>query len=112
MTDVKAYMERRERCKELRKNGNGFGLTLGMAVKIWPTPTVSDTKPASSGEIKEYRSENRRTTVQRLRAAATDPDQVGGSLNPTWVEWLMGYPLGWTDLEGSATRSSRRLSKR
>jgi hypothetical protein len=24
-------------------------------------------------------------------------DQVGGSLNPTWVEWLMGFPLGWTD---------------
>jgi hypothetical protein len=18
-------------------------------------------------------------------------------LNPTWVEWLMGWPLGWTD---------------
>jgi hypothetical protein len=23
----------------------------------------------------------------------------GGSLNPTWVEWLMGWPLGWTDLK-------------
>jgi DNA (cytosine-5)-methyltransferase 1 len=22
-----------------------------------------------------------------------------GRLNPTWVEWLMGFPLGWTDLE-------------
>ena len=20
----------------------------------------------------------------------------GGRLNPTWVEWLMGFPLGWT----------------
>lgn len=27
----------------------------------------------------------------------------GGSLNPTWVEWLMGFPLGWTDLELSET---------
>ena len=25
-------------------------------------------------------------------------DQFGGSLNPQWVEWLMGYPDGWTDL--------------
>lgn len=24
---------------------------------------------------------------------------VGGKLNPTWVEWLMGFPLGWTDLD-------------
>ena len=24
---------------------------------------------------------------------------VSGQLNPTWVEWLMGFPEGWTDLE-------------
>lgn len=29
----------------------------------------------------------------------------GGQLNPTWVEWLMGFPLGWTALEASETRS-------
>ena len=22
-----------------------------------------------------------------------------GQLNPTWVEWLMGFPGGWTALE-------------
>lgn len=32
--------------------------------------------------------------------------QAGGQLNPTWVEWLMGFPLGWTDLEPSGTHSS------
>ena len=25
--------------------------------------------------------------------------QAGGSLNPQWVEWLMGWSLGWTDLK-------------
>jgi len=25
-------------------------------------------------------------------------DQVGGSLNPDWVEWIMGVPLGWTSM--------------
>ena len=29
---------------------------------------------------------------------AGDKRAIGGSLNPTWVEWLMGFPLGWTDL--------------
>lgn len=28
---------------------------------------------------------------------------VDGRLNPTWVEWLMGFPIGWTELEGSET---------
>ena len=25
--------------------------------------------------------------------------QTGGSLNPTWEEWLMGFPMGWTELK-------------
>ena len=29
---------------------------------------------------------------------------VGGRLNPTWVEWLMGFPLGWTDCSASETQ--------
>jgi len=33
-----------------------------------------------------------------------------GALNPTWVEWLMGYPTGWTVLEDSETPSSRKSS--
>lgn len=27
----------------------------------------------------------------------------GGQLNPTWVEWLMGWPLEWTALKPLAT---------
>ena len=27
--------------------------------------------------------------------------QLGGPPNPTWQEWLMGFPLGWTDIGGS-----------
>jgi hypothetical protein len=25
--------------------------------------------------------------------------KTSGKLNPTWVEWLMGFPLEWTDLK-------------
>jgi hypothetical protein len=32
-------------------------------------------------------------------------------LNPTWVEWLMGFPLGWTDCEHLATPSFRKSLK-
>jgi DNA (cytosine-5)-methyltransferase 1 len=35
------------------------------------------------------------------------PDLATGALNPTWVEWLMGWPLGWTDLKPLETDKSR-----
>lgn len=28
---------------------------------------------------------------------------VGGKLNPTWVAWLMGFPLSWSKLEDTET---------
>lgn len=74
-------MERRRRLKEKHGNGNGFGLTLGQHVAT--LQASQSPSGQSSGE-------------------ATPPT----SLNPAWVEWLMGFPIGWTDLEGSATPSS------
>jgi site-specific DNA-cytosine methylase len=46
-------------------------------------------------------------TANRLDYAILSRE-VGGSLNPTWVEWLMGYPLGWTDLEHLEMQSYRQ----
>jgi hypothetical protein len=31
-----------------------------------------------------------------------------GQLNPEWVAWLMGYPIGWLNLKDSVTPSSRK----
>lgn len=64
-----------------------------------PTLTANDCKPAGKVEVMEYRQENRRTTVQRLRSAVTEPEQLGGTLNPDWCEWFMGWPIGWTASE-------------
>ena len=37
--------------------------------------------------------------------------QVGGKLNPSWVEWLMGYPIGFTACAASGIASSRKSLK-
>jgi hypothetical protein len=34
-----------------------------------------------------------------LDATVQEQEHASGPLNPTWVEWLMGVPLGWTDPE-------------
>lgn len=38
-------------------------------------------------------------SVNTLNTTANcTPAPASGLLNPQWVEWLMGWPLGWTDL--------------
>ena len=32
-----------------------------------------------------------------------------GQLNPSWVEWLMGWPIGWTDLKPLETDRFRSV---
>ncbi len=66
------------------------GTPLSLAVKKWPTPTAHNAKEGA------HPSEYERNTP-------TLAAQAGGPLNPTWTEWLMGWPLGWTDLRPSAT---------
>ena len=60
------------------------GMPLGVAVRRWPTPTAQDAK-------------NNGSKSQRQRNTKPLNAEVGGKLNPTWVEWLMGFVSGHTD---------------
>lgn len=63
--------------------------------RLWPTPTTRDHKGGYQGG----RIRNGKVSWDTLDVAVqyTDnPHKNGGQLNPTWVEWLMGYPVGWT----------------
>jgi hypothetical protein len=67
-----------------------------VARAMWPTPTTDD---ASNVNPKPNRFRGLVAVVNEQ----SETYQDGGKLNPTWVEWLMGFPLGWTDLEDSGT---------
>jgi hypothetical protein len=55
----------------------------------WPTPTVDDSKNVT----------RKSGAFQSLTRSVQETTQVNGKLNPMWVEWLMGFPTGWTDLK-------------
>lgn len=66
-----SWLKRRERLKKNKYNGNGAGMPLAIAVQIgpaWPSATPESIAPSAQGR-----------------------------LNPAWVEWLMGFPIGWTE---------------
>ena len=70
----------------------------------WPTPRASEWKGCGP---KGSKSQKYRLEKRYLDATVLEQEQNGGSLNPTWVEWLMGYPGGWTVCEPWAMPSSR-----
>jgi hypothetical protein len=65
---------------------------------LWPTPVASDWK--NSGFPPAAANWDSLPGKLMKRGLAKSGD---GHLNPTWVEWLMGFPEGWTDLEHSET---------
>ena len=69
-----------------RVNDKHPNLEREVARSLWPTPTAHNAKEAG------YPAEGKRNTP-------TLAWQVGGRLNPEWVEWLMGYPINHTALK-------------
>lgn len=59
--------------------------SLEAMVNVIPTPQSRDWKGSSGRSAKGLELDL--------------PTFVGGHLNPDWVEWLMGWPRGWTSLE-------------
>jgi hypothetical protein len=81
-----------------------------VVARLYPTPRASDgakggpNQRGSKGDLTlpSFVAKNiQRTGLPGLPTDAGKP--IGRQLSPRFVEWLMGFPDGWTDLEGSAT---------
>lgn len=99
---------------------------LQMALSMWPTPSASNSgctaltpvltkngtirhknragtqSYARLGQVAAMfptpKAQNARSNGERHGSGGPSLDAVaGGALNPDWVEWLMGFPTGWTD---------------
>lgn len=100
---VESWEARRAKLKETLKNGNGCGTPLAMAAKMWPTPTASEsanrnTKPCPSHQIGMH---------GKVLAG-----EVGGNLSADWVECLMGFPPGWSEVSLVDQASLKKHGKR
>lgn len=93
---------------ELRTCGTDYGL--------WPTPCATDSSDrkvsARMHETKNgtFKHIGENGTLSQVRLSQVvkhrTPDGVG-RLNPDWVEWLMGWPIGHTELRPLETARFR-----
>jgi hypothetical protein len=93
--------------KIIKRWASGRQINLSEQVRIWPTPAARDYRGANGYETTLRKlSEGGRPHLDQLPNAVqlAEGRSIRGQLNPTWVEWLMGFPAGWTDLSNSETQ--------
>ena len=132
ITGGNLYVTETGTVRHMRPDGKSSNRGLAASAAMWPTPTatlgtkggrVTPRKSREGGTLIEavsQRSTWATPTVHgnynRAGVSAKSGDglatQAGGSLNPTWVEWLMGWPLGWTDLKPLVTARCRNAQRR
>ena len=113
------WQTRRDAMRAKGINGNGCGTPLAIAARLWPTPTTQDSAASGSAGYSTESGRHAGTTLTDATARrvwATPRNNTGpstdhqhlsidgqvrtatGKLNPAWVEQLMGFPDGWTDV--------------
>jgi hypothetical protein len=70
---------------------------LQMAAMMWPTPQAHDSTLGHAKRVGRYGTKHGGRNPNDEAVASTE--QPTGALNPPWVEWLMGWPTGWTGCE-------------
>lgn len=87
----------------VNKKGERWSVKLKDAVhfeekKMWPTPMAHENRLGY-----QNRNNGKKGSQKSLTTEVIDDmggrDKVIGQLNPQWVEWLMGWPIGHTELK-------------
>ena len=125
ITGGNLYVTETGTVRHMRPDGKSSNRGLAASAAMWPTPTSS--LGTNGGRVTPAKAREGGTLIEALSArtfatpTARDwrsgkasqathdrnsrplSEQIGGLLNPEWVEWLMNWPIGWTDLKHSAT---------
>ena len=83
---------------------------LGRQIAMLPTPQNRDYRSPDLPDSGNFqRKVKRGFTIDLNSKIGTS---CGLKLQPAFVEWMQGFPIGWTDLKHSAMPSSRKLHTR
>ena len=74
--------------------------------KLIPTPRASDYKGSATNRFYTHTHTHRRGAYRHQLCELLEATPLGiiGRSNPEFLEWMMGYPIGWTELNASETQ--------
>jgi hypothetical protein len=75
------------------------GTEYGLSEQTWPTPDANCGMRGTQPNWTPKRKSGHQAQYSINQAVRDLEQNIGGKLNPMWVEWLMGWPLAWTDLK-------------
>tara|TARA_R110001606_G_scaffold68659_7_gene156579 strand:+ start:302 stop:1162 length:861 start_codon:yes stop_codon:yes gene_type:complete len=85
--------------KSMRRNSRPLNEVVVREERMWPTPMAHEARLGY-----QDRSRGKKGTQESLTTKVINNlggrQEVSGQLNPEWVEWLMGFPIGWTESRG------------
>ena len=82
------------------KKGERWGVKLRDAMEMYPTPTARDHKDMG------YQPTWKPSRDKSVPRTVLKNNKPGGKLNPTFVEFLMGFPMNWTKTEPTESKPS------
>jgi hypothetical protein len=79
--------------------------------EFWAKPTAREAKDCGLDLIQTRKDGKKRDDGLTRQVSLLAGLNRGGRLNPEWVEWLMGWPIGWTACEPAETESCLNRQK-
>lgn len=79
--------------------------THAKGCSLWPTPTKRDGRTVKGGRDRKRAPTSGKSLTQTLGEMFGWPP---GRVHPSFLEWLMGFPAGWTETADSETPSCRK----
>jgi hypothetical protein len=82
------------------------GTESGFVGQTFPTPDASCGQRGTQPHWTPKRKSGHQAQYTINQAVRDLEQSSGGKLNPVWLEWVMGWPLRWTDLRPSVMAKS------
>ena len=98
------HSEARQGLQIRRQGKKGTQTSLTTAVMTWLTPRTA----GMCGGTGSWELLNKNTTKEEARLMGAGN---GGKLNPDWVEWLMNWPVKWSDINGFNKKEFERWTQ-